>query len=51
VYPKFHPIHSASRSGSWLMAKKILNVKPACLNIKDFKGLTPLHHAVMYLLS
>lgn len=46
-YPKYHPIHSASRCGNIRLAEAVLKLKPASLNAKDFKGLTPLHHAVM----
>lgn len=48
AYPKYHPIHSAVRSANSKMLHTILTMKPASLNMKDIKGLTPLHHAVMY---
>lgn len=48
TYPKYHPIHSAARSGNTGMVKTVLESKPASLNFKDVNQLTPLHHAVMY---
>lgn len=47
TYPKYHPIHSAARSGNISMIKNVLAMKPASLNFKDLNKLTALHHAVM----
>ena len=47
-YPKYSPIHSACRSGSPRLIERVLELKPSTLNEQDYKGLTPLHHAVMY---
>lgn len=49
LYPDFHPIHSAVRSSKSEVVDYLLKLKPACINFTDYNGLTPLHHAVLYL--
>ena len=50
-YSKFHPLHSATRSHNIEMVHRLLDIYPNFVNIQDYRGLTPLHHAVMYFYS
>lgn len=45
----FHPIHSASRVGFVDVIREIIKKQPTLINAKDYKRLTPLHHAIAYI--
>jgi len=45
-YPMFHPIHSAARVGACEIMRQLLKREPTLINYRDYRKMTPLHHAV-----